>query len=89
MKIKLLIFFLLTVVLTFVIVSISSASGTLVFAISVDVDELDPGNTLVGQAVDNIFEGLVKFRERTTIIEPCLATSWKISDDGKEITFNL
>jgi len=89
MKIKLLIFFLLAVALTFGIVGSASASETLIFAISVDVDQLDPGDTSVDQVVGNIFEGLVKFKAGSTSIEPSLATSWEISADGKEITFHL
>jgi peptide/nickel transport system substrate-binding protein len=89
MKSKLLIFFLLAVALTFGTVGIASASETLVFAISLDVDHLDPGNTSILQVVDNIFEGLVKYKAGTTSIQPCLATSWEISADGKEITFHL
>ena len=81
--------FLLILVLTFEIVSISSASETLAFAISIDVNELDAGNSVMSYVVDSIFEGLVKYRTGTTNIEPCLATSWEISADGKEITFNL
>ncbi|MBN2396607.1 MAG: ABC transporter substrate-binding protein [Candidatus Atribacteria bacterium] len=89
MKIKLLICFLLAVVLTFSIVGISFASETLTFAIAADVDQLDPGDTNISQVVNNIFEGLVKFKAGSTSIEPCLATSWEISEDGKEITFHL
>jgi ABC-type transport system substrate-binding protein len=89
MKIKLLICFLLAVVLTFSIVGISFASETLTFAIAKDVDVLDPGDTNISQAVNNIFEGLMKFKTGSTSIEPCLATSWEISEDGKEITFHL
>jgi len=89
MKNKLLIFFLLAVVLAFGTVGIASASETLVFAISLDADHLNPGNTSVSQVVDNIFEGLVKYQAGTTSIEPSLATSWEISADGKEITFHL
>lgn len=37
----------------------------------------------------NIYEGLVKYKTGSTEVEPCLATSWKISDDGKEYTFKL
>lgn len=87
MKLKLLLFFLLAAMVTCTIVSISSANNTMVFSISMDVIELDPGNTVYSQAVDNIFEGLVKFKAGTTSIEPCLANSWKISEDGKEIIF--
>jgi ABC-type transport system substrate-binding protein len=89
MKIKLLITLLLAMTLIFGVIAITSASETLVFAISVDVDQLDPGSTSVSQVVNNIFEGLVKFKAGTTSIEPCLATSWEISADGKEITFHL
>ena len=89
MKNKLLIFFLLAVVLTFGILDIASASETLVFAIALDAGDLNPGNTLGVKVVDNIFEGLVKYKAGTTSIEPCLATSWEISADGKEITFHL
>ena len=89
MKIKLLIIILFTLIILFGAVGIAFASETLVFAISVDVDQLDPGSTSVSQVVNNIFEGLVKFKAGTTSIEPCLATSWEISADGKEITFHL
>ena len=67
--------------------NLASANETLVYAISVEVDQLDPGSTSISRQVDNIFEGLVKFKAGTTSIEPCLATSWEISADGKEITF--
>ena len=76
MKIKLWIIFLLMIALPFGTVDLASASETLVFAISLDVDELDPGNTVIAQVVGNIFEGLVKFKAGTTSIEPCLANSW-------------
>jgi ABC-type transport system substrate-binding protein len=89
MKNKVFVILLLVVILIFGTVGIASASETLVFGISVDVDHLDPGYTIVGHVVDNIFEGLVKYKAGTTIIEPCLATSWEISADGKEITFHL
>jgi len=66
MKNKLLIFFLLAVVLTFGILDIASASETLVFAIALDAGDLNPGNTLGVKVVDNIFEGLVKYKAGTT-----------------------
>ena len=75
--------------LIFGIIDLTSANETLVFSISVDVDQLDPGDTTIDQVIDNIFEGLVKFKAGTINIEPCLATSWEISSDGKEITFHL
>ena len=36
----------------------------------------------------NIFEGLVRINEQG-VIQPMLAKSWKISDDGLHYTFNL
>ena len=81
--------FLLVTLLVLYIVNIAFSSNSLSFAISVDVDEMDPGNTAIVQVIDSIFESLVRFRAETTRIEPCLATSWKISEDGKDITFHL
>jgi peptide/nickel transport system substrate-binding protein len=89
MKSKVFVILLLAVILTFGTVGIASASETLVFSISLNVGDLNPGSTSGGKVVDNIFEGLVKFKAGTTSIEPCLATSWEISADGKEITFHL
>jgi len=83
------IIFLLVILLTLCIVNFALSSDNLSFAISVDVDKMDPGDTLIVQVVDNIFEGLVKFSAGTTNIEPCLANSWEISEEGKEITFHL
>jgi len=37
----------------------------------------------------NLYEGLVRFRSGTLEIEPALAESWTISDDGKTYTFQL
>jgi len=37
----------------------------------------------------NVFEGLVRFKKNSTAIEPSLATSWKISENGKRWWFTL
>ncbi len=37
----------------------------------------------------NVYNGLVKYNEKTNDIEPDLATSWNISGGGKVYTFNL
>ena len=37
----------------------------------------------------NIYDGLVRYKDGTLEIEPALATSWKISKDGKTYTFKL
>lgn len=66
--------------------------SVLIFGSSGDAATLDPGDASDGetmQRLDNIFEGLVQFKPGTVEIEPCLATSWEISEDGKEVTFQL
>jgi len=37
----------------------------------------------------NLYEGLVRYRDGTLQVEPALAESWEISDDGKTYTFAL
>ncbi|PND18559.1 ABC transporter substrate-binding protein [Ensifer sp. MMN_5] len=37
----------------------------------------------------NVYDGLVRFKDGTLEVEPALAESWKISDDGKTYTFKL
>ncbi|HKV55477.1 MAG TPA: ABC transporter substrate-binding protein [Candidatus Binataceae bacterium] len=41
------------------------------------------------EAIGDLFEGLVKINPQTTLPEPDLAESWKITDGGKTITFHL
>ena len=92
MKSKLFVVLLLTVGLIFSVVGAASAEGTLVFGSSGDAVRLDPGDVTDGESIqrmDNIFEGLVEFKSGITEIQPCLATSWEMSEDGKEITFHL
>jgi peptide/nickel transport system substrate-binding protein len=64
----------------------------LIFACSGDADKLDPADVTDGESTartDSIFEGLVEYKEGTAEIQPCLATSWVTSTDGKNITFTL
>jgi len=92
MKSKLFVVLLLTVGLVFSVVGAASAGSTLVFGSSGDAVRLDPGDVTDGESIqrmDNIFEGLVEFESGTTKIKPCLATSWEMSEDGKETTFHL
>lgn len=37
----------------------------------------------------NIYDGLVRFKDGTLEVEPALAESWDISEDGKTYTFKL
>ena len=48
------------------------------------VDDNDSGNVNC-----NIYESLLQFKDDNTEIEPCLAESWTISDDGLVYTFKL
>ena len=64
----------------------------LIFGMSGDADKLDPADVTDGESIsrmDNIFEGLVEYIPGGTDIQPALATSWNISDDGLNITFDL
>lgn len=64
----------------------------LIFACAGDADKLDPADVTDGESTartDSIFEGLVEYKEGTAEIQPCLAESWNISEDGKNITFYL
>lgn len=65
---------------------------TLVFARGGDSSKLDPAFVDDGESVaicTSVYEGLVRYKRGSTDIEPCLATSWKQSKDGKEWTFEL
>ena len=37
----------------------------------------------------NVYDGLVRYKDGTLEVEPSLATSWDISDDGKTYTFTV
>lgn len=37
----------------------------------------------------NVYDGLVRYKDGTLEVEPALATSWDISEDGKEYIFKL
>lgn len=66
--------------------------GTLVFGRSADASYLDPAMFLDNESakvIENIFDGLVRYRDDSTLIEPSLATSWTVSPDGLVFTFAL
>ena len=57
-----------------------------------DAHKLDPADVDDGESVNTvsqIFEGLVRFKSGTLEIEPWLAKSYTISEDGKAYTFTL
>jgi len=66
--------------------------GELVIARGGESVSLDPAKTTDGESVKvmvNLFEGLVRYKDNSTEIEPCLAVSWESSPDEKEWTFQL
>lgn len=72
--------------------SSSDTEQVLVLARSGDSVGLDPAREIDGESfipTSEIFEGLVAFKPGTTEIEPALATSWTISDDGLTYVFTL
>jgi peptide/nickel transport system substrate-binding protein len=70
----------------------AASGGTLVFGTSADPVVLDGALVSDGEslrAIDQIFETLVSLKPGTTELEPGLAKSWEISDDGLVYTFTL
>lgn len=66
--------------------------GTLVFGRGGDSVGLDPAYETDGNSFmvcDNIFEALVAYKDESTALEPGLAKSWDIAEDGKTYTFHL
>ena len=69
-----------------------SKPGVFVCARGADSQKLDPADVDDGESIkvlNNICEGLVRFKTGTTDIDPCLATSWTISPDGLTYSFKL
>jgi len=66
--------------------------GTLVFGRSGDSVSLDPSHATDGESFygsKQVYDTLVQFKLGTTEIEPALATSWSVSEDGLVYTFKL
>jgi len=65
---------------------------TLVFGRSADATFLDPAKFLDNESamvIENIFDGLVRYQDASTRIEPALAESWEVAPDGLAYTFHL
>jgi peptide/nickel transport system substrate-binding protein len=57
-----------------------------------DCRTLDPAraqDSLSAGIILNIYEGLVKFKPGTTVVEPSLAGDWEVSKDGLKWTFKI
>lgn len=70
----------------------SATAESLVLGRPTDSDNLDPVTCIGNQNIfmfNLIIEGLVKTHDTDTEIEPCLAESWDVSDDGLTYTFHV
>lgn len=66
--------------------------GIMVFGRAADSTFLDPAKFLDNESamvIENIYDGLVRYKDDSTRIEPALARSWEISPDGRTWTFQL
>src|SRR5690606_5579611 len=68
-------------------------SKTLVYCSEASPEGFDPGLYTAGQTFDassrTVYNRLVELKHGGTEVEPGLAESWTISDDGLEYTFKL
>jgi peptide/nickel transport system substrate-binding protein len=62
--------------------------GTLVYADFTDFPTCNPAATSLPTALVNVFDGLARFNADFEL-QPELAESWDISEDGLTVTFNL
>lgn len=70
----------------------ASVAETLVFAQGAEPRGLDPAFVDDGESskvIVNVYEGLLSYAKDSTEVEPCLAESWEISEDGLSYTFKL
>lgn len=68
-----------------------AAGGTLVAAIGAEPDQLDPHVTsayVSFQVLENVFDTLVE-PDDDLVMQPSLAESWEVSEDGLTVTFKL
>lgn len=68
------------------------APSAFVFARGADAQKLDPADVDDGESVNSmaqVLEGLLAFKPGTLEVEPCLAESYSVSEDGLAITFRL
>jgi len=77
---------------SFVFAQTPQFGGTLIFGKSGEAVSLDPSHETDGESfyiAQNVYDTLVDHKSNSRGIEPSLAVSWKISDDGLTYTFSL
>ena len=70
----------------------AASAKTLVYCAEGSPENFNPQINTTGTSLDAarpVYNQLTNFIRGTTEIEPGLAESWKVSDDGKTVTFNL
>jgi peptide/nickel transport system substrate-binding protein len=70
----------------------AAESASIIYLRPTDAINLNPWqaeDVYSNEIAFNIFEGLVRFRKNSTAVEPCLATSWSVKDNGKRWLFTL
>lgn len=70
----------------------AEVADSLVFAQGAEPRGLDPAYVDDGESskvIVNIYEGLLAYASDSTELEPCLAESWEVSEDGLSYTFAL
>ncbi|GGI97151.1 ABC transporter substrate-binding protein [Paenibacillus hunanensis] len=70
----------------------ASAGGTLIVGRGGDSAALDPAIVTDGESIkiaQQVFDPLLAYKSGTTEVEPALAESWQISEDGLTYTFKL
>jgi peptide/nickel transport system substrate-binding protein len=70
----------------------ATAGPTVMVGRGADVLSLDPARITDSESAEvceQIFDHLVRYRPRSTEIEPSLATSWEVTDSGKAWIFHL
>lgn len=73
-------------------VAAQTPPGILVVGQIAEPQSLDPHTVTATndfRILVNVYDGLVRFKDGTLEVEPALAESWEISEDGKTYTFKL
>lgn len=82
---KIIIGALLALIVCTLLAQTKATNGTLRIGVESDIDVFTPWdstNTVRNKILWNIFEPLVVLQEKSTEIKPCLAESWKVSEDN-------
>ncbi len=70
----------------------AAGDNSVIYLRMTDAIELDPWQAqevYSSEIAFNIFEGLVRFKNDSVTVEPCLATSWRVEENGRRWLFHL